>query len=170
MSIGAFSGLNISTVKLETSNGTSADPITNAFIGINTTYEFRKTALSIDFLYAKRGYRDNSSDLVFKYRFPYIDIAPQIGYKMAENWTLSSGVYYAFFKEQPSDFGLNLKLKGTYKNVYSFIRYNHGLKDFNDPSDFVYTVLNDSFIGIIENDRKIFNRSIQIGAGFKFKL
>lgn len=153
------------------------------FIGLSPKFSLKdKLNLSVDFQYSQKGYAQTDLRFTTKFRFSYLDIIPEIEYKIANFLTLGVGVNYGFrvgesFKEgnggwnktkefkysNSSDFGLIGKIKANFNNIFVFFRYNHGLKDILDAE------FTDEFGNIIDGP-KFLSRNFQLGAGYVFDL
>ncbi|MFK7908308.1 MAG: outer membrane beta-barrel protein [Chitinophagales bacterium] len=184
MSIGISTGLNYSTNKFDEVIYASPKARTDFFIGVSPSFSIsEKINLSVTTQYSRKGYQNENdcmlcSSVGLEYRSSYIDVIPEIEYKLLGFLTAGVGFNYGFLiNEQsrfennkwseiqelisPSDFGLTGKLKVTHNNFFGLVRYNFGLKNISNIS---FSDENgDLIVGV-----KQYNRNLQLGVGYAF--
>lgn len=177
-------GINNSNYAYKNVENLSSENKTGYFLGVAPGYRFsEKFQLVVDFQYSIKGYNTGIDDpqLVSAFQFAYLDIIPEIEYRVFNNLAIGIGVNYGVklneqFRVQDNDwndvsnrfellksvdFGLTGKVKANYKNLFGFIRYSLGLKDI---TDLVFTDENAQVIGDVE----LSSRVLQIGIGYTF--
>ncbi|MEZ4892929.1 MAG: porin family protein [Saprospiraceae bacterium] len=181
VNLGFSAGLNNSTGKVTNFEEIPVKGRFGYFVGIAPNYRIsKKWQFQIDFQYSLKGFDiDNQGRFTAKgFRYGYLDMMPEIEYRLVEYLSLGLGVNYGIklneqFKIEdedwsnsgdfevinPTDFGLTGKLKVNYKNVYGFVRYNIGLTNI---ANFTFTDREGQNI----DDAKQFNRNLQIGIGY----
>jgi len=178
--LGISTGLNISNCKI-TDFGLVDRSRKGYFVGISPSYQInQKTQLVFDLQYSQKGYLLKVTDVTnSEYRFSYLEIIPEIEYKPVEHLIFGLGISYAYRVNEEnkegsmdwvstrdveliksSDFGITGKIKGVYKNIFGFLRYNIGLKNIS----------NLEFSGTLGDylSLSLHNRNIQIGVGYVF--
>ena len=182
--ISVASGVNISNCKFSTVDGLSPNARTDYFLSLAPSYQINdKLRFLVDFQYSRKGYvRDYIfSSIDPELRYSYLDVIPEIEFKVRRFFSIGFGLNYAFLvnedqKTEPgnwintkkletikqSDFGINSKIKGEYKNVFCFIRCNYGLKNI---TNIVYT----DDVGRTINVSQ-YNLNLQIGLGYTFNF
>ena len=173
--IGVSAGLNISNSTI-IDFGLDGRPRRGCFVGIAPSYPINeKIRLTFDLQYSQKGYIIGGINSQFRYS--YLEAIPEIEYRPIKYLIFGLGVSYAYRvnEEQKSmstdwsstrsleyiksfDYGVTGKIKGVYKNIFGFVRYNFGLKNiaglgFPGPRDF-----------------ELHNRNIQFGIGCLFDL
>ena len=180
-----LAGINNSSCKFENFTGISPKSRWGYFIGVGTNYPIsEKVQFLIDFQYSLKGYNlgNNNNLSASGFRYSYIDIIPEIEYKVLNYLVLGAGINYAIKLDEEqkfenkgwvsakeseviksSDFGLTGKIKVFHRNIFGFIRYNLGLSDIADAT------FTDENGQEIENAKQL-NRNLQFGIGYKFNL
>jgi len=178
-------GLNYSNCKIENLTDISGEGMIGYFIAVAPSYQLNdKLNLLVDFQHSLKGCNmtDKNNTVDIKTRFTYIDIIPEIEYKIINNLFLGVGVNSGFNIAEAQknengswvslkqsgfvelfDFGLTGKVKASFKNIFGFVRYNFGLIDI---SNITFTDLT----GQTNTDSSQFNRNLQIGVGYSFGL
>lgn len=178
-------GVNNSNCEIKNLDGVSSKGRLGYFIGIAPNrYLNDKLNLVVDFQLSTKGceaiYENTSGSL--EVRISYIDIIPEIEYKILDYLFLGVGVNSGFNINEAHklenegwinvkdsgfidlfDFGLTGKIKGNYKNFFGFVRYNFGLTSI---SNITFTDINGS--DFIDSDQ--YNRNLQIGVGYTLGL
>ena len=178
--VGVAAGLNISSCKIS-AFGLVNTPRKGYFVGISPSYEInQKIQLVFDLQYSQKGYILEVTDLTnSEYRYSYLEMISEIEYKPVENLIFGLGISGAYRineenKEgsadwvstrdwefiKSSDFGITGKIKGVYKNIFGFVRYNIGLKDISNL-EFSNSVGDVALLSL-------YNRNIQFGLGYIF--
>lgn len=174
-------GANNSNCKFENHAGISLKSNWGYFMGIAPGYQINdKIQFITDFQYSLKGYNSNQGNDFTgpEFRYSYIDIIPEIEYKIWNHVVLGAGINYSIKTEEKikignedwintndiktiksSDFGMTGKVKVFYKNIFGFIRYNLGLKNIANV-----TFTDDN--GQDLDQGKQLNRNLQIGIGY----
>ncbi|MEL6866983.1 MAG: outer membrane beta-barrel protein [Bacteroidota bacterium] len=176
-------GVNQSNCKFEKVGGDTPKSIFGYFFGFGPSLQITdKIQVQVDFQYSLKGHEtgDEINSLAAA-RYGYFDMIPEVEFYIKKYLTFGLGVNYGIrLNEQikingedwsepvidtidRTDFGLTCKLKGYYKNLFGFARYNLGLKDISDA------------IAVDDNGQSIggvrqFNRNLQIGIGYRFSF
>jgi len=184
MSIGISTGLNYSNTKFEKITYVTPKSRTDFFIGVSPSLSLsEKFNVSVTTQYSRKGHQNvggciycNSIDS--EHRNSYIDVIPEIEYKLLDFLTVGMGFNYGFLINeqskleagewsevedfiQPNDFGLTGKLKVIHKNFFGLIRYNFGLK--NILNQYFSNQDGQTLAGI-----KQYSRNLQFGVGYAF--
>lgn len=178
-------GVNSSNCEIKNFEGVSSKGRLGYFIGIAPNrYLNDKLNLVVDFQLSTKGcemiYEDNSGSL--EVRISYIDIIPEIEYKISDYLFLGVGVNSGFNINEAHklenegwanvkdfgiielfDFGLTGKIKGNYKNFFGFVRYNFGLASISNIE--ITDITGQNSI-----DSNQYNRNLQIGVGYTLGL
>lgn len=182
--ISIASGLNVSNCKFTNYEALSTTTRTDYFLSLAPSYQLNeKFRLLVDFQYSRKGCVLVNSNWPTKYedRYSYLDIIPQIEYKLHRFFAIGLGVNYALVVNEDSknekgnwintkkletikqsDFGITGKIKGEYKNIFCFVSYNLGLKNI---VNITFTDENGNSIATSQ-----FNRNLQIGLGYTFNF
>jgi hypothetical protein len=182
--ISVASGMNISNCRFSTVDGLSPNVRMDYFLSFAPSYQLDdKLRFLVDLQYSRKGYvRDYIfSPIDTELRYSYLDVIPEIEFKVHRFFSIGFGLNYAVVvdedqKTEPgnwintkkletikqSDFGINSKIKGEYKNVFCFIRCNYGLKNITniEYTDDVGRTINVSQ----------YNLNLQIGLGYNFNF
>lgn len=135
-------------------------------------------AVRLEGQYAQKGYRGESFGIKFHHRSSYVDVIPQVEYKIIPHLWVSLGGYAGFrtaeqFKlgnddwknyfggpwQSTEDFGLVAGLTGNFGRFRAYVRYQYGLYDIDEN---IYT----NEIGELLFSTQ-YNRSIQLGVGYR---
>lgn len=181
-SLSVSSGINYSTCAFTEVTDIMPSSRLGYFFGIAPAYRINKRVqFLVDVQYSMKGYeigpRDNQASLAF--RFAYIDIIPEVDYRVLDFLSLGIGVNYGFKTQEQvkggngdwidppifdliksRDWGMTGKIKVHHKNLFGFVRYNLGLKNITEVS---YTDVNGEPLDVKQR-----NRNLQIGIGYTF--
>ncbi|MGB1241761.1 MAG: hypothetical protein ACPG49_04525 [Chitinophagales bacterium] len=185
-SIGISAGFNFSNNEFKNLNYITPKARKGFFIGVSPSISLSKkinfvlnTQYSQDeYLYISNCLACNSIDL--EYRNHYIDIMPEIEYKVLNFLIAGVGFNYGFLIDEDvktgydewsdiedisekNNFGLTGKLKVMYKNFFGLVRYNLGLK--NIMNQHFSNGEGDQFV-----DVKEYSRNLQVGVGYAFNV
>jgi predicted porin len=182
--ISIASGLNVSNCKFTNYETLSPSTRTDYFLSLAPSYQLNeKFRLLVDFQYSRKGFvfGYTNSPTTSEDSYSYLDIIPQIEYKLHQFFAIGLGVNYAFVVNEEnknekgnwintkkleiikqSDFGIIGKIKGEYKNIFCFVSYNLGLKNIVNSD---YSNENGKTVAVSQ-----FNRNLQIGLGYTFNF
>jgi hypothetical protein len=182
--ISVASGLNVSNCKFTNYEALSTTARTDYFLSLAPSYQLNeKFRLLVDFQYSRKGFAlsNTNSPTNSESRYSYLDVIPQIEYKLHRFFAIGLGVNYALLVNEDiknekgnwvntkkletikqSDFGIIGKIKGEYKNIFCFVSYNLGLKDI---VNITFTDENGNSVATSQ-----FNRNLQIGLGYTFNF
>ena len=176
-------GINQSTVEVTDLDGVNLKSRTGYFIGLAPNFSLKENlSLSVDVQYSQKGYTETNFPPSTELRISYLDIIPEIEFKVVNFLALGIGGNYglrigeAFNAgnggwnktenlklSNSSDFGLTGKIKASFNHIFAFFRYNHGLKNITDSE---FTDAN----GNIIDGPKLQNRNFQVGVGYTLGL
>ena len=182
-SLGMAAGINLADVKYTNIEGIDPMTVVYPFGGIVAGYSrSSKLSLVADLQFSQKGYRLEHDEPIddTKLRYSYIDIIPQVEYRLIEPLSVAVGFNIGFNIGEAqkigdgdwidlekydvvtsTDFGLAATVKGYIKDLFLFVRYNHGLKNV---LNFTYTDINGQAIPDVKQNHS----NIQIGAGYNF--
>ncbi len=185
-SIGVSAGINLSNVKYDVNIGGYEDIETNCmqyyFFGVIPRYNFNsRLSVSSDIQYSLKGYKFKDGILFSgtKYQFIYLDVIPKVEYHILKWLAIGAGFNVGFTIDEKqkysgqdwfstkdietiasTDFGLVGSIRGSFKNFFISVSYNHGLKDINNV---IFTDDNGQPL-----DGNLYNRNFQINLGYFF--
>src|SRR5688572_18058157 len=184
-SIGVTGGVNLATARFVDSQLPDPEMTVYYFAGIVPGYAINeKISFLTDIQYSQKGYKHDGQVLASysQYRFSYIDLLPQLEYRVLDNIGLGAGVNVGFklaedFKSENSDwvsndqfefiksmdFGIVASIKYYINNFNLLARINYGL---NDISDLSFTDINGQTIENVNMK----NTTIQLGIGYTFEF
>jgi Outer membrane protein beta-barrel domain len=180
---GVSAGINLADAKFTNIEGIDPLTVVCPFGGIDAGYALNsKLSLVADLQYSQKGYRLEHDAPIddTKLRYSYIDIIPQmecrliepvsvaigfnIGFNIGEAQKIGDGDWIDLEKYDAvtsTDFGLAATVKGYIKDLFLFVRYNHGLKNVVNVT---YVDINGQTIPDVKQKLS----HIQIGAGYMF--
>jgi len=183
-------GINNSNCKIENLGSTSSAIISaegrlGYFAAVAPSYQINdKLNLLVDFQYSLKGCNMivENTDEEIKTRLTYVDIIPEIEFKIIDYLLLGVGFNSGFNVKEAQrlenggwvnlkesgfvdlfDFGLTGKVKAVYNNFFGFVRYNYGLTNI---SSIIFTDLTGQTV--IQSSQ--YNRNLQIGVGYSLGL
>lgn len=187
LSLGICSGLNLPTVKfynlnfagVELEEGIRPD----FFVGLSPKYEiYKRISVRLDIQYSRKGYKvSNIGSDDSKFRYEYIDVIPEIDFKLFSFLSFGTGVNTAFLIQESQkfdntwysgdnletiqvfDFGLVGTIRGEFKNFNVFFRYNHGLSNITN-------ILFTNFEGYPIRNVQQKNKNFQVGIDYEFSF
>ena len=152
----------------------------NPMVGFVPQYSITdKLKFNVSLQFSPKGLKLIDSDS--KWRYTYIDILPEIEYKVFKNVSIGLGMNFGFLQKEETksndeewrsikflentntkDYGLIFKIQTQIKDVYFNLRCNYGLGDLTD-----ITILGSSGNNIQEINQ--FNQNFQIAIGYTFR-
>lgn len=181
-----FSG-GINAANLKYKNLENA-PYTNGsgyFIGVAPTYKVcEKVSFLVDFQYSSQNYFAGDINSITRTGFKtnFINIMPEVEYKVHKKLALGVGVNYGvkldeqakvgngdwskargFELTKSTDFGLTGKVKVNHKKLFAFVRYTVGLKNI---TNLTYTNNDGQPVEAFQQ----LNRNLQIGIGYSLSF
>lgn len=176
-------GINLSRASLRNVAELEFQNRTGYFIGIAPGYRItERFNVQLGAQYSVKGYKPNfpAGSEFSIYRMSYWNIMPEIEYEFLQSLSVGVGAYRAFLAVEDfkignsdwmessigetvksTDYGLMAKLKYNFRDIFAYVRYEHGLKDV---ALLEFTDINGN---LIEDARQL-NRNIQFGLGYTF--
>lgn len=181
-SIGVTGGINLSKTRFINFEHFNSESVLYYFAGIVPGYQLsEKVSLFTDVQFSQKGYKDAGLNAVgIQGRFTYLDVLPQIEYRLLQNISVGAGFNIGFkigedFKAEhepwytnenieitkSTDFGFVASLKYHIDKFHLLGRINYGLANI---SELTFTDVN----GQTLDDTKMKNTNIQVGMGYTF--
>jgi hypothetical protein len=176
---GIQAGINLSQLDQNIFEESISKLTTNYFVGISPRISLDGLSIIGDVNYSVKGSKvDTEMDGEIKYKYAYVELNPQIEFRLIEILGVSIGPSFSIKLDEQinwndqtwsktkesiknSDFGAYFAARVYLDRVYGMMAYNHGLTDIND-------VIHTDIDGIIRGDVSSKNRNIQLGIGFLF--
>jgi len=177
--LGVHAGLNFSkTLYIGSFESFTTGTKPDIFLGISNAIEL-SSRLSVlgEVQYSRKGHTVEFADGEAFLRYEYLDIIPQLEYRVVGPFAFSAGVNFGLKLAErsklrdgqtnklantisPTDLGLVLTAKVDFTKFYGFIRYNRGISDISNLE------INGQLVEGVLIDVNQFNRNWQIGFGY----
>lgn len=185
ISLGFSGGINLPSTRFVKVNASTPSRALFYFVGITPEYHLNsKISILTDIQFSQKGYTVtyNGNGGYYRYRYTYIDLLPQIEYRIQRHISVGLGLNFGFKINEAQnyknsewlstneldltktfDFGLLGSIKGHFRGFNLFMRYNYGLTNI---SNLMFTDRDGNQISKAAQ----FNTNIQIGTGYTFNL
>ncbi len=148
------------------------------FFGITTGIKLGgKLSVLGDVQYSRKGHAEEFADGDGLFRYHYLEVIPQLEYRLVGPLALAVGFNYVLLLAEqskpsgspaiklkdtikPTDFGLVVTAKVYLSKLFGFVRYNSGISDISDLE------FKGQSVDRIKVDYSQFNRNWQVGVGY----